>query len=139
VLGLSTGADVAIEVAAQRADVAAVVADGAAAGSFEDWHRLRGTELGLPIGWVMFTTIRVLSGDPPGPPLQDLIARVRSPMLLVSTGKAEERDFNLLYDRVGNAAVEHWNLPDAHHTDAIHEHRREYERRVIAFLDGALT
>jgi alpha/beta superfamily hydrolase len=41
-LGLSTGADVLIEVAAQRPDLAAVVADGAAAGSFEDWHHLRG-------------------------------------------------------------------------------------------------
>jgi uncharacterized protein len=138
-LGLSTGADVAIEVAAQRTDVAAVVADGAAAGSFEDWHRLRGTELGLPIGWVMFTTIRVLSGDAPGPPLEDLIARVRSPLLLVSAGTAEERDFNVLYDRVGNPAVQHWNLPEAHHTDAIHEQRREYERRVMAFFDDQLT
>ena len=41
-LGLSTGADVLIEVAAKRRDLAAVVADGAAAGSFEDWHRLLG-------------------------------------------------------------------------------------------------
>jgi hypothetical protein len=137
-LGLSTGADVLIEVAAKREDLAAVVADGAAAGSFEDWHRLRGTELGLPPGWVMFTTMRVLAGDPPGPPLEDLIARVNSPTLLVSAGRDEEHDFNQLYERAANERVEHWNLPDAHHTDAIHEYPRAYERRVVGFLDKEL-
>ena len=36
-----------LEIAAERPDLGAVVADGAAAGSFEDWRRLRGTEVGL--------------------------------------------------------------------------------------------
>jgi hypothetical protein len=114
------------------------VTDGAAAGSFEDWHRLRGTEIGLPVGWVMFTTMRVLSGDPPGPPLEDLIARVQAPTLLISAGTAEERDFNVLYEKAGGGRVEHWNLPDAHHTAAIREERVQYERRVVGFLDDAL-
>jgi uncharacterized protein len=138
-LGLSTGADVLIQAAAERRDIAALVADGAAAGSFEDWHRLRGNELGLPLGWVMFTTIRVLSGDAAGPPLEDLVARIRSRTLLISSGVDEERDFNLLYDEAAHGRVEHWNLPDAHHTDAIREHPREYERRVIAFFDQTLA
>jgi uncharacterized protein len=138
-LGLSTGADVLLEVAPERRDIAAIVADGAAAESFEDWRRLRGTDLGLPPGWVMFATMRVLSGDPPGPPLEDQVARLRSPALLISAGEDEERDFNVLYDDVGNPMVEHWNLPDAHHTAAIREHRREYERRVVAFFDNELT
>jgi hypothetical protein len=137
-LGLSTGADVLIEVAATRKDLGALVSDGAAAGSFEDWHRLRGTEIGLPVGWVMFTTMRVLSGDPPGPPLEDLIARVKPPTLLISAGTAEERDFNVLYEKAARGRVEHWNLPDAHHTAAIREERAQYERRVVGFLDDAL-
>ena len=138
-LGLSTGADVLIEAAPGNRDLAAIVADGAAAESFEDWHRLRGTDLGLPSGWVMFTTIRVLSGDPPGPPLEDRIARLRAPALLISAGEDVERDFNVLYEKVGNPAVEHWNLPEAHHTNAIHEYPRQYERRVVTFFDKELT
>ena len=137
-LGLSTGADVLIEVAAKRKDLGAVVTDGAAAGSFEDWHRLRGTEIGLPVGWVMFTTMRVLSGDPPGPPLEDLIARVQAPTLLISAGATEEREFNVLYEKAARGRVEHWNLPEAHHTAAIREERAQYERRVVGFLDEAL-
>jgi hypothetical protein len=42
------------------------------------------------------------------------------------------------YDDVAGSAVQHWNLPDAHHTDAIHELRSEYERRVAGFLNEAL-
>jgi hypothetical protein len=127
-----------IEVAAKRRDLAAVVADGAAAGSFEDWRRLRGTELGLPPGWVMFTTMRVLAGDPPGPPLEDLIARVEAPTLLISAGTDVERDFNELYERAAGGRVDHWNLPNAHHLRAIREDRAVYERRVAGFFEEAL-
>jgi uncharacterized protein len=137
-IGLSTGADVLIQVAAQRPDVAALVADGAAAGSFEDWARLRGTELGTVPGWLMFTTMRVTSGDAPGPPLEDMVRRMRTPTLLVSTGTDVERDFGELYDRAGSDRVEVWQLPHADHTRAIREEPAAYERRVVGFLDRAL-
>ena len=137
-LGLSTGADVLIEVAARRDDVKALVADGAAAGSFEDGQRLDGVSPATPPSWLMFTTIRVLSGDPPGPPLEDLIARVRTPTLLISAGTAIERDFNVLYDQAARGPVAHWNLPDARHTDGIRDRPADYERRVVAFLDRTL-
>jgi hypothetical protein len=45
----------------------------------------------------------------------------------------------VLYDdAAASGQVQHWNLPDAHHTDAIHEHAGEYERRVVDFLNAAL-
>ena len=104
-IGLSTGADVLLEVAGEgREDLAALVADGAAAGSFEDWHRLRGTEIGMVPGWMMFATMRVLSGDPPGPPLEDVVGGIEDPTLLISAGTAEEKQFNELYmDARGDA------------------------------------
>ena len=137
-VGISTGADVLLEVAARRRDLRAVVADGAAAGSFADWHRLRGVEMGTVPGWVMFATIGVLSGDAPGTPLEDAVARIRTPTLLISAGTAEERGFNLLYERAARGRVEHWNLPRAQHTDAIHAQRAVYERRLVGFLDRRL-
>jgi uncharacterized protein len=137
-LGLSTGADVLIEVAARRDDLAALVTDGAAAGSFEDWHHLKGAGPVMAPGWVMFKTMRVLSGDPPGPPLEDVVPRIASPTLLISSGTDVERDFNVAYDKAAGGPVEHWNLPEAHHTDAIHEQPDAYEDRVVAFLNEAL-
>ncbi len=139
-LGLSTGADVLIQAAAQRHDIAALVTDGAAAGSFEDWHRLRGDEIGAVPGWFMFTTMRAVSTDGPGPPLEDLVHRLRSPTLLISAGRTEEGEFNVLYDRAAGrrAPVERWNLPRASHTRAIRQAPAAYERRVVGFLDRAL-
>jgi hypothetical protein len=67
-----------------------------------------------------------------------LIARVESPTLLISAGDGVERDFNVLYDEAARGPVEHWNLPDARHTDAIRDRATEYERRVAAFFDRAL-
>ena len=139
-LGLSTGADVLIEVAGERDDFAALVSDGAAAGSFADGQRLQGTTLNLPVSFVMFSTIQVLTGDRPGPALEDAIANVESPTLLISAGTTLERDFNVHYDKVaGDGPVEHWNLPDANHTDAIYEQHERYERRVVDFLDAELA
>jgi hypothetical protein len=137
-LGLSTGADVLVDVAGERHDLAAVVADGTAAGSFDDWARLRGAEVGTVPGWVMFTTIRVLSGDPPSRPLADQVRKITSPTLLISAGTAEEYEFGDLYERAAGGRVEHWNLPDATHTHALREHPDQYERRVVSFFDNAL-
>jgi hypothetical protein len=87
----------------------------------------------------MFTTIRVLSGDPPTRPLEDQVRKIASPTLLISAGTTEERDFNDLYDEAAaGGPVEHWNLPGAHHTHAIHEHPGEYEQRVASFFDRTL-
>jgi fermentation-respiration switch protein FrsA (DUF1100 family) len=137
-LGLSTGADILIDTAARRHDIAALVTDGAAALSFEDWHRLRGIDVAEPSGWVMFNAIRVLSGNSPGPALEDQVARIASPLLLISAGNDVERDFNVDFAHVARAPVEHWNLPEAKHTGAIRQRPAEYERRVVAFFDDAL-
>jgi uncharacterized protein len=137
-IGLSTGADAVIDAAARRTDLGAVVTDGAAAASFQDWHRLRGVYLVTPPGWVMFATIRVLSGDPQTPPLEDQVRRIAAPTLLISAGTDVERDFNVLYDKAGGGRVEHWNLSGAHHTHAIREEPARYEQRVADFLGEAL-
>lgn len=137
-LGLSTGADVLVEVAPDRPDLKAVVADGAAAETWEDWHRLRPNDLGAIPGAMMFGTVRILSGDPPSPTLEDRVGEIAQPTLLVSSGRAEEYEFNEMYERVGNPRVQHWNLPDVGHTAAVRQAPERYEQRVTAFFDRAL-
>jgi hypothetical protein len=137
-LGLSTGADVLVETAPDRPDIRAIVADGTAAETYEDWHRLRGDDLGMVPGFVMFKTIEVLSGDPPSPALEDRVRILRQPLLMVSAGTAEEYEFSALYDRAGGPNVEHWNLPQVGHTAAIRQAAKPYEARVTAFFDREL-
>ena len=117
-----------------------MVADGTAAESFEDWRRLQGITALTPFLAAEFATVRITSGAQPGPPLEDMIKRIPSPLLLVSAGRAEEYKFNVKYDRAaGSRPVEHWNLPDAGHTGAIRDAAPAYERRVTAFFDRALS
>ena len=138
-LGLSTGADVLVQAEAQRTDLHAVVADGTAAGSFEDWRRLQGTTPLTPFLAAEFATVRIASCARSGPPLEDMIKRISRPLLLVSAGRAEEYKFNVKYDRdAGRRPVEHWNLRDATHTAAIRQAAPAYERRITAFFDAAL-
>ena len=66
-LGLSTGADTVIQVAARGTDLKAVVADGTYAGSFEDVRRITGVHALTPFMAVEFATVGVTSGTTPGP------------------------------------------------------------------------
>jgi hypothetical protein len=140
-LGLSTGADVLIEVAASRRKLRAVVSDGATAASFEDHWNAFGLDPATPFTWTYIATARVLSGLSPPEPLEELVAEVSpTPLLLIAAGRGvpDELEFNRVYAEAAREPFEHWELPDVSHTDAIRERPREYERRVVGFFDEAL-
>jgi hypothetical protein len=71
-----------------------------------------------------------------GPSLQAPLHRLAA--LLISAGRSVECGYNVAYARVTRPTTEHRNLPDVHHSVAIREHRREYERRFVAYFDEAL-
>ena len=133
-LGLSSGADVLLEVAADRPELGAVVADGAAAMSWQDGQRVGGPSLEAAAGWVMFQAIDVLTGEPRPRVLEDRVAAMEAPLLLISADRAAEYDFTALYAAAAGGPVEHWNLPDVTHTRGLRDRPGEYERRVLAFL-----
>lgn len=137
-LGLSTGADVLIEVAATDRDLKAVVSDGATGRSLADLPE--GSTIELPVFWTMYNAVRLLSGTSPGPPLKELVADVApTPLLLIAAGSIpQERDFNAVYADAAAEPVELWDLPDVTHTLAITEVADEYEQRVIGHFDRAL-
>jgi uncharacterized protein len=136
-LGLSTGADALVQFAGQHKDLKAVVAEGTAAESLEDWNRL-GIGAITPFLAVEFATVQATSGTKPGATLEDVMKHVASPLLLVSA--EEEKEWGDMYDRAaGDAPVEHWNLPGVGHTAGIRQAAPAYERRVTAFFDDALT
>ena len=75
-LGLSTGADVLVQVAGSGTELKAVVADGTAAGSFEDSQRVFGFTAMTPFLAAEFATVQVTSGATPGPTLEDMMQRI---------------------------------------------------------------
>ena len=139
-LGLSTGANVLIEVATTHRELKAVVSDGATARSFDDQRKLVGIDESAPFLWTLTTAVRVFAGSSPGKPLADLVGDVSpTPLLLVAAGRFQnEREFNQLYAEAAREPVEFWDAVDVNHTAAIRERPKEYERRVVGFFRRAL-
>ncbi|MDP9133773.1 MAG: alpha/beta hydrolase [Actinomycetota bacterium] len=137
-LGLSTGADIAIDAAGRRDDVKAVVADGSAAIGYEDIKEYSAKSLDRQPMWVLFKTIELIQGrSQPKVSLADRIAHTSAPHLLVSAGK-QEKEWGELYDRAGGERSELWHLPKASHTAALKQYPEAYEQRVAAFFDRNL-
>ncbi len=139
--GESLGGSVALALAAERPDVAAVVvdspfADGAAA--VADAFRYEAHVPPWPAAPIARVLARAVTGHDPG--ALDVIAAERTygsrPLLLIQSG---------IEDRFGLAQVERleqaadssatlWRVADAGHNHAWIAHRAEYERRVRAFF-----
>jgi hypothetical protein len=137
-LGLSTGADMAIDVAARRDDVDAVVADGTAAIGYQDVKEYTDDPITRLNGWVMFKALEIIQGrSGPGASLAGQMARSRAPHLLIAAGPVE-KSWGELYDRAGGDRSELWYLPSARHTAALRQYPREYESRVVGFFDTHL-
>jgi uncharacterized protein len=137
-LGVSMGGEVAVRVAARRRDVGATVAEGlrggpkdASAGG-ESW-------LGVAQLTVLGAVSSLLTGEGVGSDA-DLVERIAPrPLMLISAGTGVEADINRVFVRRASGSTEHWNLPDSAHASAIGTDAQAYERRVVAFLDRALS
>jgi fermentation-respiration switch protein FrsA (DUF1100 family) len=61
------------------------------------------------------------------------------PILLVQAGRgAGGEDLNRFYHEAAGHPKELWRIPEAGHTGGLQSRPREYERRVVGFLDRAL-
>jgi fermentation-respiration switch protein FrsA (DUF1100 family) len=141
-LGLSTGANVLLEVAAERNGLHAVVADGAGMRSCDDFFALdvRTVWLGAPMFCTMFAAQQVFSGSSAGKPLEDLVGHIApTPLLLIAGGRGRfESELNRIYATAAHEPAQLWDLPEVNHTQAINERPAEYEQRVVDFFDSAL-
>ncbi|MFL6005226.1 MAG: alpha/beta hydrolase, partial [Gaiellaceae bacterium] len=137
-LGLSTGADVLIEVAAQRHDLRAVVADGTTAESSGDVAKIsHGSGLiSLPFWWMQYGAASVLEGARPSRPLADAARHVApTRFLFIASTWPVERQAAPLYAKAAHAPL--WRV-DAGHTGGLREHPRAYAKRVLGFFARTL-
>ncbi|MFL6017909.1 MAG: alpha/beta hydrolase [Gaiellaceae bacterium] len=140
VLGLSTGAEVAITAAAEDARVAAVVADGAEARTLDDFAHLHGADriTSLPYWAVATAAVRVIRHTEPPPPLDEVVPRIAPrPLLLVQSNDAAEKSIAPVWARVDGRPGVLWHV-DAPHTKGLAFHPRTYEERVVGLFDRTL-
>ena len=130
--GSSLGGEVLLEAAARDARIEAVISDGAG--------RPQDVSDGSPVASLGLQAARAISGTRPAPSLVGVVGRIAPrPVLLIAGGRAPgEVDVNRRYLAAAGSTAELWEIPDAGHTSGMHVHPREYEERVVSFLERAL-
>jgi pimeloyl-ACP methyl ester carboxylesterase len=139
-LGLSMGGEEALRAAAAAgAGLAAVVADGAGAGTLGDTKLEQdGDALLTAVTWIGMRTVELFSGDSEPTPLADIVRRIDVPVLLIASNRRFERHIDSVFaERIGPQATL-WYLADAGHTRAFARHPERYRDRVLGFLANAL-
>jgi len=138
-LGLSTGADVLIEVAARRHDIRAVVADGATTRSTSDAAKVvhGGGLLSIPFWWMQYTAAETFEGASPGPPLATLAARLHTRILFIASNWSVERNASAIYARAANQPGDLWEV-DSGHTQGLDGHPYQYTEHVLSFFATSL-
>jgi len=143
--GESLGGAVALALAAEQPDIAAVVADCPFASSdaaIEDGFRFVVKLPAYPLAPIARQVGRVLTGHDPGAfdATQALRALNGRPVLVIQT-KQEDRFSRDQVQRISAALGlrgEQWTLEDVKHTEAWLRHREEYEKRVGGFVAAHL-
>jgi hypothetical protein len=140
-LGLSVGGEMLLQTAAQTTDLAAVVSEGAGARTMaEEVDDVSGIDkLGAVLSYgVRDLTVAVLQDRTPPENLLDLVPRIAPrPVFFIHAGADDVGHRTPAYYEAAGEPKQIWEAQGGH-TDGIDRQPREYERRVTAFLAGAL-
>jgi uncharacterized protein len=138
--GSSLGGEVLLEATARDPRLRAVVSDGAKRP--EDDHSIDEKPLNERVqAALMLHATRAIAGTQAAPSLDGVMPRIapRPVLLIAAGGDPEEIPVNRRYRDAAGPSAELYEIPDAGHTAGVTAHPREYEQRVIEFLDGALA
>lgn len=142
-LGLSVGGELMIQAGAHDARLAAVVSEGAGTRSVGEDLRtpFPASLVQLPFSMAATAATAVFSDSLPPARLGDLVGELAPrPLLLIwSTPGQGGEWFNPDYHDLAGPTAEIWEIPNSGHVDGLEERPVEYERRVIEFLDRALS
>ena len=140
--GSSVGGEILLEAAAQSDSFAAVVSEGAGLRIGEGADLMNGVErLMTPSFTALTAAVTVFSNHGPPPPLAERIGEIAPrPVFLIyaAPGMGGEADRQPDYYAAAGSPKQMWKVPGASHTGGIDAQPREFERRVIGFLDRAL-
>ncbi len=141
VFGMSLGAMVALQAAANTDDLTAVVADGTGPTGFED-EPLPATWEGylkLPLYWTEYQVWNWQGVSAPRS-IVAAIARISPrPVLLIAAGQdRSELELNYRFYQAAREPKELWVISEAHHMEGWTLRPEEYRERIIAFFDRSL-
>ena len=140
-LGLSMGAEIALEMATNDHSAAAIVADGAGVRSSREMKD-------VSFGWSKFVSYPVAAGmtwgtalfrlEMPPAALSGYIDDIQTPVFYIASDQiAEERELNETWSKLTTSEHQLWKA-DASHTGGLKTQPKEYESRVMAWFDAHL-
>ena len=140
-LGLSVGAEMLLETAAETRDLAAIVAEGAGARTMgEEMDDVDGLE---KVGAALTYGIRDLSNSilqnrTPPENLKKLIPQIAPrPIFFIHAGADDAGHLGPDYYSIAGGPKQIWEAKGGH-TQGIEKQPAEYERRVVSFFDRSL-
>jgi hypothetical protein len=144
-IGLSVGGEMMLEAASETTGLRAVVSEGAGARAFSDeMHHDVGTlerALSAPMYAAKTAAVAVFANQMPPVDLEDVVGRIapRPVLLIAAPNSPNGEDLNRGYYEAAGEPKTLWEIPESGHTGGIEARPREYERRVVAFFDRALS
>ncbi len=144
-IGLSVGGEMLIHAAAHSDAFKAIVSEGASGQSVRDELAnpdLSDRFLDLPIQAVLTLSLATFTSELPPPSLKSEVAEIAPTAVFFIYGEhgqggTETKPNNAFY-AAAREPKQIWEVPNGQHVAGITTEPEEYERRVIAFLDGAL-
>jgi fermentation-respiration switch protein FrsA (DUF1100 family) len=143
ILGFSIGGQIALQAAAQNAQIRAVVAEEPGFARLRDLPPLPS----LRDKWLAFNYSLTFLGiqwrtgvQPPAGIVADLDRIPPRPVFFIATGPTKEASYWLVrhyYDLAGEPKL-WWHVPEAEHGYIPSLRPEEYETRIVAFFDEAL-
>jgi hypothetical protein len=140
-LGLSVGGELMLEAAAGPSGPRAVLSEGAGIRSVREAVLPGAGMLSLPQWAVITAATAVLANRGPPPALDDVVGEVAPrPVFLVFAGNGQGGEqLNPRYFAAAGDPKALWKIEGAEHTGGLDAEPQEYERRVVAFFDRALS
>jgi len=141
-VGLSLGAHVILQAAAENTFLKALICDGASTNTIDDLLPLpsqyRLMYVAAPMWWMTDRMSDLMSGIR-AEPFTVLVKKIAPrPILFISSNQEPEPFMNRrLFEHAGPTA-QLWELPDTGHVGGIFAHPQEYKQRMLSFFDAAL-
>ena len=141
-VGLSLGAHVILQAAAQNSSLKALVCDGASYNTMEDVLPLppeyRLMYVGAPMWWMTDRMSDLMSGVRAEPFIVLVKKIAPRPILFISSNQEPEPFMNRRLREHAGPTAQLWELPDTGHVGGIFGHPQEYKQRMLSFFDAAL-
>lgn len=142
ILGISFGAQVALQAAAKTKAIRAVVLESMGPATLAD-HGGRPTTLrrwvNYPINWLLYMLFDIISGISQRKGVVETLHLIYPrPVLFISTGRGKEQYFMRLFYEAARHPKALFEVPKAEHGIALAVNTQEYRERVLRIFDQAL-